>query len=533
MKKLFKRTLIASALSLGLIQALPLPAQAQTSVADGTLTWGYLARPRSLDPNIWSGGSDLGVMRQMYDTLIWSPVPGVFEPGLATSWEMSDDGLVYSFKLRDDVTFHDGTPFNAEAVKSTFDRIKDPASKSLNLGAIGPFESAEVIDEYTVAITLSRPWGAFLTNVSEPHLSAVSPTAVAELGEGVAQQPVGTGPYMFDRWVGNDLHLVRNPDYNWGPSFVGHEGPAKVERVVVKEVPEASTRVNALRSREVDIIHFPVLSQVQQLEQAGFQVYRLAQPGFAWSLPVNVEKAPTDDLRVRRAMLHAINNEAIVRAVLFDQVEPAYGPLTAVTFGYDPQIKSSWSYDPERAAGLLDEAGWILPSGGTVRERNGEPLRISMAMFESSVNKSVTELAQAMLQQAGFDAELTVANYPAFATQVANNDYNLAQMRWSAVDPDQVIPTMFSSQQIEGGGQFNRTRIADPELDDLIARAGAATDPEVRAQLYSQVQFRAMEEVWILPIYDDVWFFLVQPDVTNFVVDRQGRPLLFAAGGAE
>ncbi len=529
---LFRRTLIASALSLVLMPPLPYLAQAQTSVADDTLTWGYLARPRSLDPNIWSGGSDLGVMRQIYDTLIWSPQPGVFEPGLATSWEMSEDGLVYTFKLRDDVTFHDGTPFNAAAAKATFDRIKDPASKSLNLGAIGPFESAEVIDEFTVAITLSRPWGAFLTNVSEPHLSAVSPTAVATLGDDVAQQPVGTGPYMFDRWVGNDLHLVRNPNYNWGPSFVGHQGPAKVERVVVKEVPEAATRVNALRSQEVDIIHFPVMSQIQKLEQDGFQVYRLAQPGFSWSFPVNVEKAPTDDRRVRQAMLHAINNEAIVRAVMFNQVSPAFGPLTAVTFGYDPAIKSAWSYDPERAAALLDEAGWTLPASGAVRERDGEPLKISMAMFESSVNKAVSELAQAMLRQAGFDAELTVANYPAFATQVANQDYHLAQMRWSAVDPDQVIPTMFSSQQIDGGGQFNRTRIADPALDDLIARAGAATDQEVRAKLYSEVQFRAMEEVWILPIYDDVWFFLVQPDVTNFIVDRQGRPLLFAAGGA-
>ena len=160
-------------------------------------------------------------MRQIYDTLIWSPEPGVFTAGLATAWEMSEDALTYTFTLRDDVTFHDGTPFNAEAVKFMFDRIKNPASKSLNIGAIGPFESAEVLDEYTVAITLSTAWGAFLTNVSEPHLSPVSPKAVAELGDGVANNPVGTGPYMFERWRGNDLHLVRNPSYAWGPEFAG------------------------------------------------------------------------------------------------------------------------------------------------------------------------------------------------------------------------------------------------------------------------------------------------------------------------
>ncbi len=495
----------------------------------GTVTWAFLRRPQSLDPNIWSGGSDLGVMRQMYDTLIWSPAPGEFQPGLATSWTASDDGLVYTFELRDDVTFHDGTPFNAEAVKFMFERIKNPDSKSLNIGAIGPFESATVVDEFTVEIRLSEPWGAFLTNVSEPHLSPTSPAAVAELGEDFAQNPVGTGPFMFDRWSGNDLYMVRNPDYNWGPEMAGVEGPAALDGIVVKEVPEASTRMNALRSGEVDVIHFPVMSQVSQMEQGGFQVFRLPQPGFSWSLPVNVTKSPTDDLRVRRAMLHAVNNEQIVRTILFDQVPPAYGPLTAVTFGYDPAVKDSFSYDPELAGQLLDEAGWVLPEGGTVREKDGQPLQIKMAMFESSVNKAVSELAQAMLQQVGFDVTLNVANYPAFATQVAEADYHTAQMRWSAVDPDQVIPTMFNSNQITGGGQFNRTRIADPELDELIRQAGAVTDTKERAALYSQIQAKAMENVWIIPVYDDVWFFLAKPEVQNFIVDRQGRPMLYAA----
>lgn len=533
MRALFRTALASAALAGFFLQAVPSLAVAQSGATGDTLTWGYYTRPRSLDPNIWSGGSDLGVMRQLYDTLIWSPEPGVFSPGLAMSWEMSDDALTYTFTLRQDVTFHDGKPFNAEAVKFMFDRIKDPASKSLNIGAIGPFESATVLDEYTVAITLSEPWGAFLTNVSEPHLSPVSPTAVAEMGDGVANNPVGTGPFMFEKWEGNDLYLVRNPDYAWGPAFAGHEGPARAANLIVREVPEASTRVNALRSGEVDITHFPVLSQLTQLESEGFQVYAEPQPGFSWSLPINIEKAPTDDILVRRAMLAAINNEAIVRAVLFNRHPPAWGPLTAVTFGYDPAVKEMWGYDPEKAAALLDEAGWTLPDGGEVRMKDGQPLVIEMAMFESSVNKSVTELAQAMLRQVGFDARLTVANYPAFAAQVSDKNYNTAQMRWSAVDPDQVIPTMFGSGQVDGGGQFNRTRIANPSLDALIAEAGASTDPARRAELYSEIQKQAMDNVWLLPIFDDVWFWLASADVDGFVVDRQGRPILFGAGKSQ
>jgi peptide/nickel transport system substrate-binding protein len=514
---------------------LPLPAQAQEAKAaqGGTMTWAFLRRPQSLDPNIWSGGSDLAVMRQMYDTLIWSPKPGEFEPGLATSWEVSADGLTYTFKLRDDVTFHDGTKFDAEAVKFMFERIKDPASKSLNIGAIGPFESATVIDPLTVQVKLSRPWGAFLTNVSEPHLSPVSPAAVKQMGDGVAQNPVGTGPFKFEKWEGNDIHMVRNPDYKWGPASMGSPGPANLDKLIVKEVPEASTRTNALRSGEVDMIHFPVMSEIDPLKAAGFQVFKMPQPGFSWSFPINITKAPTDDLRVRQAMLHAINKDQIVRTVMFNQVRPAYGPLTAVTFGYDPSIESMSGYDLKKAGELLDAAGWTLAPGEKVRKKDGQPLAISMAMFESSVNKSVSEFAQAMLQQAGFDVTLNVQNYPAFATQVANADYHTAQMRWSAVDPDQVIPTMFGSNQVTGGGQFNRTRIADPALDALIAEAGATTDTARRAELYAQIQKQAMENVWLIPIYDDVWFFLTRPEVKNFRADLQGRPILYVASMAK
>ena len=145
MRTLLRGILAGTGLAVVMAVSLPEPVTAQSSLEDGTLTWGYYTRPRSLDPNIWSGGSDLGVMRQIYDTLIWSPEAGAFEPGLATAWEMSDDGLTYTFTLRDDVTFHDGTPFNAEAVKFMFDRIKDPASKSLNVGAIGPCGGLEAV----------------------------------------------------------------------------------------------------------------------------------------------------------------------------------------------------------------------------------------------------------------------------------------------------------------------------------------------------------------------------------------------------
>jgi len=508
---------------------IPEAAAQATPVAGGRLTWAYVLRPPSLDPNVWSGGNDTVVMRQIFDPLIWSPRPGEFAPGLASAWTISLDGRVYRFELRRDVTFHDGTPFTAEAVKLTFDRIADPVTRSLLTGAIGPFESATVIDPHTVEIRLHRPWGTFLSNLSSVALSPGSPEAIRRLGAGFAQAPVGTGPFMFERWVGNDLHLRRNPSYRWAPQAIAHAGPAHLEELVIREVPEATTRMNALRTGEVNFTHFPVLSQVETLERAGFGVARMPQPGFSWSFPMNITRSPTDDVRVRHAILHAISREQIVRTVLFGQMQVAQGPLTAATFGFDPSIANMYPFNQQRAAALLDEAGWRLPAGGRVRQRNGAPLRLEMIMFDVGTNKAVTELAQAMLQQIGFDAQLSVTNYPAFAARVTAADYNLAQMRWSALDPDQVIPTMFSSGQVTGGGQFNRTRIANESLDARIAEGGASTDPALRRRLYAEIQREAMQQGWIAPIYDDTWFWLRQQQIQGLQYDLEGRPLFYKA----
>lgn len=513
----------AAAFGLSAAQALAQPGP----VPGGRLVWAYLQRPQSLDPNIWSGGSDTVIMRQIFDPLVWSPKPGDYIPGLASAWTVSPDGRTYTFDLRRDVTFHDGTPFTAEAVKATFERIANPENKSLLVGAIGPFEAAEVLDPYKVAIRLKRPWAPFLANLSAVALSPTPPEAIRRLGPQFAQNPVGTGPFMVDRWLGNDLYLKKNPAYAWAPAMMNHAGPAHLDEIVVREVPEASTRVNALRTGEVNFTHFPVLSQVESLERAGFQVVRVPQPGFSWSFPMNVQRAPTDDVRVRQAVIHALNRDQIVRSVLFNQFKVAHAPLTAVTFGYDPSVQSMYPYSLQKAGELLDAAGWRLPPGAKVRERNGEKLKVEIIMFDTATNKAVSELAQAMLVQAGFEAPLAVTNYPAFASRVTAGDYNLSQMRWSALDPDQVIPTMFSSGQINGGGQFNRTRIALPALDAKIAEAGATADGETRKRLYAEIQQMAMKEAWIAPVYDDTWFWLSQAKVQGLKMDPEGRPLFY------
>jgi peptide/nickel transport system substrate-binding protein len=349
---------------------------------------------------------------------------------------------------------------------------------------------------------------------------------VKKYGNQFGQHPIGTGPFMFDKWVGNDLYLKRYPKYNWAPSIMSHKGPAYLSEIVIKEVPEASTRMDSLQTGEVDMTHFPVLSQVNQLEQQGYRVYRFNTPGFTWDFPINVTKAPTNDLRVRQAILYGINRPQIVRAIMFNQARVAYGPLAASTFSFDPKVKQYYPFNPQKAAALLDAAGWKKPSGG-VRVKNGKKLHLDIIMFEGDVNKPVTELTQAMLAQLGFDVSVTVTNYDAFAALVTANKYNLSQMQWVALDPDQVMPTMFNSGQVTGGGQFNRTRIRSKLLDTLITQAGASSDPQVRTRLYSQIQIMCMKNAWIAPIFDGVWLTLTSKKVDGMQFDLEGRPLLY------
>lgn len=491
----------------------------------GTLTWAYIQKPRSLDPNVWTGGSDNDVMRQIFDPLIWSVAPGEFIPGLAESWEVSEDALVYTFNLRQDVTFHDGSPFNAESVKFTFDRIVDPETRSLQAGNLGPYDRTEVIDEYTVAVYFTEPFAPFLTNISSTSLSPASPTAVERLGEDYALSPVGTGPFMFDQWEGNDLHLVRNPDYNWAPAMMSNQGQAYLDRIIVREVREPATRMVTLRTGEANYTHYPVFEDLESFQADGFNIHQAPRPGFTKSMPINMDRAPTDDLRVRQAINYGIDKELVVDIVISGWGMPAYGPLKRGTFGYDPMVEEYYNYDPDLAASLLEEAGWVDSDGDGIRDKDGQNLTVDLIMFDSGINASMAEFIQALLFEMGFEANLDITAYDAFAQRVNETTYNLAEMNWASSDPNLVLFNMFHSSQAGAGGQFNRTRIQSDAMDSLIEGARSALTPEVREDILAEIQEYAVENALILPLWDSDWVLMSAPEVRGQAFDPEGRPL--------
>ncbi|MBA2753767.1 MAG: hypothetical protein H0U40_04800, partial [Chloroflexia bacterium] len=310
---------------------------AQDIEPGGTLTYGLgFDIDGTLDPGVTHFDSTIRVTLNICEPLVWMPSATEIVPGLAESWEVSEDGLEYTFTLKQGVTFHDGTPFNAEAVQFTFDRIvqadkmaatpqaatPDPATVIVAGQAhdqIGTYDHSEIIDDHTIKMVLTRPFSPFLTGLNG-YLGIVSPTAVRTMGLAeFARAPVGTGPFRFKEWVEADhVTIERNPDYTWGSSFFGHQGAAYFDEIIYKVIPDAAVRTGTLLSGETQYID--ELDPLQSEDVSGddaLEVIRQGQPGSGWVLLVNQARPdrPVADVKVRQALEYAIDKVAFNEAV--------------------------------------------------------------------------------------------------------------------------------------------------------------------------------------------------------------------------
>lgn len=530
-----RRHLVQGAGSLAALAATALPASQiasarrlqDTPVQGGDLLFVHQQIPASMDANVWTGTNVARIMRQVYDPLVWQPEGGVFVPGLAESWEVSEDGLSYTFVLRQDVIFHDGTPLNAEAVKATYDRMADPESKSLQVSRLGPYDRTEVIDEYTVQVFLTEPFVVFLSNISEVALAPASPTAVAELGDDYAMRPVATGPFRVRDWP-DDTTLVieRNPDYAWVPDFIQNKGPAYLDTITYRFVEEPATRLIALETGEADIIDAPPAEDIPILmEDQTFQVSSFVVPGMPEICNINVTSGATQELAVRQAMLHGVDREALA-LVLFDGGFPAgHGPLTTGSWAYWDGVETMYPYDPERAAQLLDEDGWIVGANGT-REKDGRPLTVRAVTTAGGYPQTVAEFVQASLSELGFDYVVEAMAYEATATRYAANDYEVARLGYALIDPHDAFFLAYHSSQITSGGQFNRSRVEDPVIDDLIQQGVAEANTEARMAIYQELQQYIMEQALVLPAFETVLAHALQTNIHGFTADLLGRPYM-------
>jgi peptide/nickel transport system substrate-binding protein len=500
----------------------PQPTGEAAPVQGGKLVYGLTLAPSGIDPHV-DASSELGIpLTSVYDTLVYQNLDGSFVPGLAERWEVSDDGLVYTFYLRHDVKFHDGTPFNAQAVQFNLDRIADPQTQSRKAKSmLGPYDHTDIVDDYTVRVYFTEPYAPFLDSASQVYLGMASPTAVEKWGVEYQLHQVGTGPFMFKEYVPNDhLTLVRNPDYAWAPAVYTHSGPAYLDEIEFRFYIDPAVRALALESGEANVMGEVPPQDAKRLENNGqFTLYQVPIPGQPLQFFLNTEKPPTDDLRVRKALLYATDRQAIIDTIFQGYSPVAYGPLNASTVGFDPQIQNTYPYDPEQAVALLEQAGWTDTNGDGIREKDGQPLVLRAYLMTWGYLPEAGQMLKAQLKSIGVDLQTEVLAYPAAVEAAGRGDHNLAPMTFASTDPS-VLSSTFLSSNADGG--FNWSRVRDKELDQLLQEGVQILDPAQRAALYGQAQARIMDLALILPIRDYVNLDAASANVHGLRYDPRG-----------
>jgi peptide/nickel transport system substrate-binding protein len=485
----------------------------------GILTYGLTLSPSGIDPHV-NASSELGIpLTNVYDTLVYEdPKTGRFEPGLAERWTVSDDAEIYTFYLRDDVMFHDGTPFNAEAVRVNLERIVDPATASQKaIFMLGPFDRSEVLEEFVIQIHLTEPYTPLLDALSQVYLGIASPTALERWGADYQFHQVGTGPFEFVEYIPNDhLTLVRNPDYRWGPSLFRHQGPAYLDEIRFQFVVDPATRAIALETGGVDLVGEIPPRDAQRLDrQENFQLYAVPIPGQPAQFLLNTQLVPLNDARVRQALLYATDREAIVRTVFGDTSPVAYGPLSEATGGYSAIVRDFYPFDPEKAAALLTAAGWEDGDGNGTRDREGVPLHLTMALGSWGFNPDMAQLLQTQWTEIGVELTAEVMPYPALLEAGQIGTHHLIGFNLFGRDPH-LLASFYGS-----GGGFNFSHVTDPELDRWL-KEGAIFSGPGRDKLYERIQQRIMEQALVLPVRDYVNLNVARAEVEGLRYDAQG-----------
>ena len=465
---------IAACAAAALLAMLPSCAGAQPQ---GELRVAIPWTPENLDPtmNLSSIRAMVGVT--MFDSLVGRDADNRIVPQLAESWRLVDD-TTWQLKLRRGVVFHDGEPFNAEAVRFTFQRVLDPEQKSPNRANMAEIARVDVIDDYTLNLVTRQPYAPLINRLLD--FPIVPPRYAAEKGnQGMALRPVGTGPYRFVELVKDDRLVVEAFDRHW-------RGAPRIRRVVYKPIPEPFTRAAALRNNEVDLITTIPPNLARELEGVGGIRAQRVPSSWIIYLGLNAFKKPLSDVRVRQALNYATDVDAIVKNVLEGNGRRLEGPLTPQMFGYDASVKG-YPHDPARARKLLAEAGYP----------DGLEITLESPAGRYQGDKEIAEALGGQWQKAGFRPRVQVAEWGAYFKRYLGKQFQDAYLLGLG-GPMQDADELYNLVSSKGRGLYYKNE----RVDALFDLGRGTMDMAKRRHVYRDLA-RAMVE-------DATWVFLLQ-----------------------
>ncbi len=484
-----------------------------------TLVFGRGGDTVGLDPALETDGESFKVCDNIYDTLVtFRPETTELAPGLAVAWKVSEDLTTWTFQLRKDVQFHDGTPFNADAVVFSLARQYQPDHpfhrvegayqywNSMSMSEI--VRDVKKVDDHTVSIALTRPNAPFLSNLAMNFCGIVSPTAVRKHGADYPRHPVGTGPFRFVQWIRDDrVVLERNPDY-WGDA-------PQIDRLIFRSIPENSVRLIALIQGSIDGMDNLVPDFIPNIEKHP-NLRLLTQPGMnVGYLAMNMDRAPFHLLKVRRAVNHAIHKQALVDNLYQGLALPAVNPIPPSIWSYHEGIEG-YAYDPERARELLAEAGyadgfkttlWAMP---VPRPYMPQPRKIAQAI-------------QADLQAVGILAEIVSFEWGTYLDKVSRGQHDMALLGWTGDngDPDNFLYVLLdksATRQPANNIAFYRS----DELHDVLVQAQREVDIDLRSAHYRKAQEIVFHDAPWVPLVHAAQTAAFKKTVSGFTLHPTG-----------
>lgn len=420
----------------------------------------------TLHPSDFSTTVEHTILSQLYDTLMFMNPDGAHEPEprIAEDYEISEDGMDYTFHLRDDVTFHDGTALTSADVKFSLELYMD--SEYQGAQVIG-LESVETPDDTTVVCHLDAPYSPFLLGVCQ--VSIASKEYFEKSEDDFVNNPIGSGPYKFaGREKGSKVSLEAYDGY--------YRGEAAIKNVTFEVIPDQSTTAVALKTGEIDFASIESSTIAQLAGDDAIQVEEVGNSGFTY-VSMNTEKAPFDDVKVRQAINYAVNRENVVAVCYDDEAEVNSNICSKDRFGYSDD-QPQYTYDPDKAKELLKDAGLSTPYDlGTI--------------LVAEKYSNIATVLQSDLKAVGLEVEIDVKEFNAYIDDLTSGNYDITALEMTLDGDSQQLEMAFTTDYI---GTANNARYSDVEMDDLFNQARTEADMDARAEIFDQILTKAQDE---------------------------------------
>lgn len=528
MKKVAVLSLFA--LCLGLLAPVVSPPGAAESAGGNTLTIALLKEPDTLDAHRIFIAVEGDIVADLGATLVAAdPETGEPVPYLATDWAVSEDGLLWTFHLRDDVRFHDGTPLTAAEYVWTINRILSltgPESfvpQALLSSVVG----ASAVDPYTLELQLRSPDATLIYNLASEYLQPLSPPVVESAGENYGRQPVGVGPFRFKEWVsGQKIVLERNPDFTWGPSFTSG-GPAQIDQVEYAIIANYDLALVGLLEGQIDVLKVEHSDARRVLDSEDFTLVTV-RGGDSLFLVLNVIQPPLDDLRVRQALNYAVDRDQLISIVEYGYGEPQYGPVSPVTIGAWPGAEESgYHTDLEKARTLLADAGYKLNDEGLLVKDSDVLLLTFLVPIYAALPQlpQVIDMLSDQFRQVGIEVNAVMTDPNNLLVATADpTTYNVTidGITWPET-------TFILLNTVLSSGQSNLGHVNDPELDRLLLDSLTSVDLDAGRQLLWDAQKRIIENAYLVPLYSPRKLYAVNQRVKNYLDSGHTRWLIDAS----